>query len=144
MGDSDLELTPSLRIPADELVITYARSPGPGGQNVNKVNTKVILRFSVRSSRCLSDDQRVRVLERVPPRYLTKDGDVVLHASEHRDQSRNREAALARLASILGEALRRPKARRRTRPTRAARARRLDLKARQSEKKRARGTGDPD
>jgi ribosome-associated protein len=133
-----LEVTKFLSIPRSELDVSFARSGGPGGQNVNKVSSKVVLRFSVRGSPSLTEEQRARILEKAPPRYLTADGDLVIAASEHRDQPRNREAAETRLVATIRDALVRPKVRRATRPGRGARARRRDSKERQSDKKRGR------
>src|SRR2546423_11995892 len=124
--DGPLEVTAALSIPREELEVSFARSGGPGGQNVNKVSSKVVLRWNVRATRALTEEQRARVLERAPPRYLTTEGEIVIAASEHRDQPRNREAAEARLANVLRECLARPKTRRITRPGRGARARRRD------------------
>jgi ribosome-associated protein len=133
-----LEVTRFLSIPRDEVQLSFARSGGPGGQNVNKVSSKVVLRFSVRASKVLTDEQRALILEKAPPRYLTNEGELVIAASEHRDQPRNREAAEARFVAVLRAALERPRVRRATRPGRGARARRRDDKKRQSEKKQDR------
>lgn len=133
-----LEITRFLSIPHEELHVTFARSGGPGGQNVNKVSSKVVLRFDVARSPSLNEWQRARVLEKAPPRYLTKEGELVIAASEHRDQAMNRAAAEARLAACIRDALFVEKARRATRPGRGARARRRDEKSRQSDKKQAR------
>jgi len=102
---------------------------------VNKVSSKVILRWAFERSPSLSDEQRALVREKAPPRYLTTAGELVIAASEHRDQPRNREAAFARLVAVLQQALARPKTRRITRPGKGARARRRDAKERQSDKK---------
>lgn len=131
-----LRVTGRLTLPADELETSYARSGGPGGQNVNKVESKVILRFSVRSSRTLSDAQRERLVERLP--RLTTEGEVVIHASRYRDRERNLEDARERLSSMLRDALAQPRARKATRPTRASKRRRLDSKRRRSEIKKSR------
>jgi ribosome-associated protein len=136
--DLPLEITPALSIPRDELEITFARSGGPGGQNVNKVSSKVVLRFRVAASRVLTDVQRALILEKAPPRYLTTEGELVIAASEYRDQPRNREAAEARLVAVIRTSLERPRTRRVTRPGRGARARRRDDKQRQSKKKQDR------
>lgn len=123
----DLRVSSALLIPGAELEVRASRAGGPGGQHVNTTSTRVELRWDVRASTALTDAQRGRLLERLAPR-LTNDGVLVLHASEHRSQLRNREAALARLTAIVGDALEVPRARRATRPTRAARRRRLEAK----------------
>lgn len=122
-------------IPHAELVFSFGRSPGPGGQHVNKSNTRAQLRFDVLRSPSLSDEQRRRVRSRMSSR-LTSEGCLVLHSSASRSQLRNRDDCLQRLAKLLAEALRPPPPpRRRTRPGRAAVARRLDGKTRQGQKK---------
>ncbi len=133
----DLPVTESLTIPGRELRVSFARSGGPGGQNVNKVETKVELRWRPGESSVLSDEDRARLLERLA-RRLTGDGDLIVSSSRTRDQARNREDARRRLAAIVAEALERPKKRRPTRPTREARRRRLEEKRRRAELKAAR------
>jgi len=136
--DRPLEVTPRLHLPADELAFTAVRAGGPGGQNVNKVASKVQLTFDVASSPSLSDFQRARLLERLGHR-LTRSGLLRVQASGHREQARNLEEARHRLAGLLAAALEVPRARRATRPTRASRERRLQEKRRRGETKRARG-----
>jgi ribosome-associated protein len=143
MADPEaLVVSPRLAIPRSELDVSFARSGGPGGQNVNKVSSKVVLRWSFERSPSLSEDERALIRAKAPPRYLTSQGELVIMASEHRDQPRNLEAAFARLAAAVRLALERPRARRATRPGRGARARRRDEKQKQSEKKAGR-RGDP-
>jgi len=136
--DSGLEIVPGLTIPAEELSFTAVRSGGPGGQNVNKVATKVLLSIDLAASPSFSEAQRARLLDRLGPR-LTKTGLLRVQASQHREQSRNLEVARERLAALLAAALARPRVRRPTRPTRASERRRLDAKRRRSETKRGRG-----
>lgn len=123
----DLRITPRLVIPGDELQLRASRSSGPGGQGVNTTSSRVELRWDVAASRALDDAQRTLLLERLGPR-LTDDGVLILHGSEHRSQHRNREAVLARLRSIVGEAVTPPRPRRSTRPTRASIRRRIEAK----------------
>ena len=123
----DVRVDASLTIPGDELVIRASRAGGPGGQHVNTTSTRIELRWDVRTSRAPDETQRARLLERLASR-LTADGVLVLHASEHRSQLRNREAAVGRLRTIVAEALVEQEERRATRPSRAARRRRLDEK----------------
>jgi ribosome-associated protein len=133
----DLRVTASLTIPDDELVIRATRAGGPGGQHVNTTSSRIELRWDVASSRAPDEAQRALLLERLASR-LTSDGVLVLHASEHRSQHRNREAALARLTTLVADALIVAEERRPTRPTRAARHRRLDAKRARSETKELR------
>lgn len=136
--DPALEILPGLSLPPEELSFTAARSGGPGGQNVNKVASKVLLSFDVSASPSLSEAQRARILERLAPR-ITKDGLLRVQASNHREQARNLEDARERLRALLAAALERPRSRRPTRPTRGSRERRLGAKRRRSEVKRQRG-----
>lgn len=132
-----LRVGPELVIPAEELVFSTARSGGPGGQNVNKVESKVVLRYDVRRGRSLTEDQRLLLLERLAGR-LTRNGELVLHSSRHREQSRNAEAARERLLGILQEALAPRVPRKETRPKRSAREKRLQTKRVRSAVKRGR------
>jgi ribosome-associated protein len=125
-------------IPADELRVEVSRSGGPGGQNVNKVATRVTLRWSVADSRVLDDVRRARLLGALASR-LTREGELVLHCDETRSQAQNREAARVRLAELVRGALHVPKKRRASKPTRASRERRHVGKRRRSEVKRMRG-----
>ena len=128
-------------LPEDELEVEAARSGGPGGQNVNKVASKVILRFRPSDSRALSAEQKARLAERLAHR-LTRAGELVLHASNHRQRSRNLEDARSRLAALLAEALRSPTPRKATRPSRSSARRRLDSKRRRGTAKRQRRVPD--
>jgi len=132
-----LRLGPDLFIPGDELQLDYSRSGGPGGQNVNKVESKVTLRYDVRRSRCLTEDQRLLLMEKLAGR-LTKEGELVLHASTYRERPRNVTAARERLLEILTTALTPRTPRKETRPTRASRRRRVEGKRKRSEVKRGR------
>jgi ribosome-associated protein len=135
--DRPLEVTSSLTIPASELGWRFSRSSGPGGQGVNTTDSRVELVWDLAGSAALNPTQRARALERLAGRLV--DGCVVVTASEHRAQLRNREAARMRLAALLREAVAPPAAPRRpTRPSRAAKQRRLDEKRRRGEVKRLR------
>ncbi|HVG93360.1 MAG TPA: alternative ribosome rescue aminoacyl-tRNA hydrolase ArfB [Planctomycetota bacterium] len=134
---SFLEVTGRVRIPAAEIDLSYASSSGPGGQNVNKVASKAVLRWNPGRSVALSPEDRAFALERLAPR-LTNDGDLVLSSDRNRDQPRNVEDVLERLRDLLRAALLRPRRRKATRPTRAARERRLHAKKARSETKRGR------
>jgi ribosome-associated protein len=128
----------NLTIPAAELVVTASRSGGPGGQNVNKVNTKVTLRWNVLESRVLSFEIRNRLLSRLSNK-LTGNGDLVISTEETRSQDRNIEISLAKLREIVIQALHVPKKRRATRPSAGARERRIKSKTQRGQTKKMRG-----
>jgi ribosome-associated protein len=132
-----LTVTSSVVIPGDELVWTAVRSGGPGGQNVNKVATKVELRFDAERSGALAPSVKARLLARAAGR-LDAAGRVLIVADETRSQSQNLELARERLAALVRAALVPPKKRKKTRPTRASKERRLEHKRQVGEKKRSR------
>jgi ribosome-associated protein len=124
-------------IPEAELVERFSRSSGPGGQSVNTTDSRVELSWDVARSAALDERQRARLLDRLAGRLV--DGVLTIAASEHRSQLRNRSAARGRLHNLVAEALEPPAPpRRATRPSRAAKARRVDAKRRQGELKAAR------
>lgn len=126
-----------IRIPLQELRRTATRSSGPGGQNVNKVNSKVTLHWDVAHSPSLPDDVRQRFLQRYQARLTTR-GELVLHSQRYRDQPRNWHDCLDRLRQLI-LAVRHPPVRRRaTQPGRAVRERRLQQKRHTAQKKRLR------
>jgi ribosome-associated protein len=126
-----------LVIPVSELVFRFSRSSGPGGQHVNRSETRVELLFDVRTSPSLSDDQRQRLLLRLRTQ-LDKDGVLHIVSSETRSQPENRMRSLSRLQTLLASALRRRKRRIPTAPSAAARERRLSYKRAQSRLKQSR------
>jgi ribosome-associated protein len=132
-----LRVTATLTIPAAELALSYVRAGGPGGQNVNKVASKAVLRFNLRDSPSLPPPLRERALARLASR-LTTAGELILTSGVHRDQSRNRAAVLERLRTVLANAVRPRRRRTPTRPSAAAEERRLAAKRLRSERKRAR------
>ena len=138
MEGEPLVVRADLVLPADELTFEVSRSGGPGGQNVNKVATRVTLRWSVAASRVLDEGRRARLLETLASR-LTRAGELVIHCDETRSQAQNREAARLRLAELLRGALHVRKKRRASKPTRASRERRHEGKRRRSDTKRLRG-----
>lgn len=135
---------PGLEIPDDELTFTVARSGGPGGQNVNKVNSKVVVRFNLSATAAFSDVQKARLLKKVPPRYLTKDGFLVIHAETSRDQLKNKNACIEKLATVLRDGLARPKTRIPTKMGRGAKERRKKDKQKQKRRKQERSQKDFD
>lgn len=138
MNDGVVRVTSRIAIPLREITLSYARSGGPGGQNVNKVASKAVLRFDLRGSPSLPDAARQRALEKLASR-LTRDGALVLSSDAYRDQPRNRSAVLERLQTLLAEAVAIPKRRRPTAPTFAARERRITAKKVRARRKRERG-----
>ena len=122
-----IRVTDQISIDESEIAESFVRSSGPGGQNVNKLSTAVQLRFDVRRSPSLPNDVAVRLMRLVGKR-LTKDGVLVIVAQNHRTQERNRAEALARLVALVQEAAVRPIPRRATKPTKAAREKRLENK----------------
>jgi ribosome-associated protein len=133
-----IRITDSLAIDEDDLVWSFSRASGPGGQNVNKVSTAAELRFDVARA-ILPEELKLR-LRPLAGRQLTQDGVLVITAQETRSQERNREIALQKLVDLLRKAAHRPKRRIATRPTRASKTRRLNSKSRRAETKKMRST----
>lgn len=122
-----LQVTPVITIREDELTFDFIRAPGPGGQNVNKVNSAVQLRFDVKHSPSLPEAVRRRLM-RMAGKRVTSEGVLVIRASRFRSQVHNRRDAAERLLELVRSAAEPPRHRIRTRPSRAARQRRLDAK----------------
>ena len=129
-----LKITRTVAVDDSELDFSFARSGGPGGQHANTSSTKVELRWDVNATPALTDAQRELVHQRLANR-INSDGVLVLQSSEYRSQTRNREAVMSRFTALLADALRIQASRRPTRPTRAARKRRLEAKRRRSDTK---------
>jgi ribosome-associated protein len=127
----------AITIPAAEVGVSYARSAGPGGQNVNKVNSKAILRWRVLESPSLPAAVRQRFLAHFGNR-VTNDGEIVIAADEHREQPRNLTACYDRLRAMILSVAKPPTRRIKTRPSRGAVERRIQSKQRNSEKKQQR------
>lgn len=133
-----LRITDRIAIEDWEITETFSRASGPGGQNVNKVETAVLLRFEAARSPNLPEAVKVR-LRRLAGRRWTTDGAVIIQADGHRSQTRNREDARARLAALIRQATERPKPRIATRPTLGSKKRRLEAKTRRGSVKSLRG-----
>jgi ribosome-associated protein len=129
--DDPMQIGRHAAVPLREVAVRASRSSGPGGQHANVTASRIEASFDVTASSSLTDEQKRRIIARHGPR-------VVAVAQDARSQARNRELALERLRSRLGNALQTPRRRRATRPTEASRRRRLDAKRRRSERKQGR------
>lgn len=134
----DLAITARIMIPGGDLTVAYSRSGGPGGQKVNKTESRVQLAFDLAGTQALSGAVKARIRANFPGR-LTRDGRLVLACDSHRERSRNLAEVRARLAAIVRSQLEPPRPRRATKPSRAARRRRLDSKRHRGKVKRLRG-----
>ena len=117
-----------------ELEFSTSRSSGPGGQNVNKVSTKVIIRWNLLHSTLITDEQKMLLLNKLSAQ-LTREGELIINSQESRSQLQNKELALEKLDTLLRKALTKPKARKATRPTKSSKVKRVDNKKRHAEKK---------
>ena len=133
----DLEIKPGLVIPAHELELSSSRASGPGGQHVNKTNSRVTLRWNVQHSNALKEYQRRIILEKLSHR-ISRGGFIQVDAEQSRKQLQNRDFAREKLAQLIRDALHRPRKRKATKPSRGARERRLKSKKRRSEIKASR------
>ena len=133
-----LVVNPRLRVPLREFRFTFARSSGAGGQNVNKVNTKAVLRWPVARSPSLTEGVRQRFIERFP-RQITSSGELVISSQRFRDQGRNVADCLEKLRAMLAEVASPPRRRKPTRPTRASVEQRLRAKRKLALRKQLRG-----
>ena len=132
-----IAISPHLSLDENEIQIEFIRASGPGGQNVNKVSTAAQLRFNARGSPNLPEDVKARLLALAGSR-ATQEGVIIIEARQYRTQEQNRADALLRLVDLIRQAAHPPRKRRKTRPSAAAQAERLEDKRRRAETKRAR------
>lgn len=134
-----IQITHSLTIDENEIQLDFIRSSGPGGQNVNKVASGVQLRYNIDTSTTLPDEVKQR-LHSIARNRITEEGVLIIEAKRYRTQEQNREDAIARLVALIFQATEKPKPRKRTRPTAASQAERIEEKKRRGAIKRSRRT----
>jgi ribosome-associated protein len=134
-----IQVTPGITINENEIQLEFVRSPGPGGQNVNKVASSVQLRFDVANSPSLSDDVRQRLYS-IARKRINDKGTLIIEARRFRTQASNRRDAIERLLELIRKAAEKPQVRHQTRPTMASKKRRIETKRRHSEIKQLRAS----
>ena len=132
-----MKMNQKIMIPESELEFSFARSSGPGGQNVNKVNSKAILRWNVLDSSILTQEQRDRIFMKLSNR-LTKEGDLLVSCDDERDQTKNKKLAQKRLQDLVDKALFVFKKRKKTKISKSVKMKNKESKKRHSDKKRSR------
>lgn len=135
--ESELIIKNGITIPTSELEITFSRSGGPGGQHVNKTETRVTVMWNVYTSNALTEEQKNRIIGNLGSR-ITSDGNLVVHNNESRSQQKNKELAFMNFAKLISKALYVPKKRMKTRLSKAAKEARLEEKSRHSTVKKMR------
>jgi len=130
-------ITPLLQIPETEFTWSFARSGGPGGQNVNKVASKAVLRWHIAASSALAEDVKIR-LALQQKRFFTQDGELIIMSQKYRDQERNRQDCLEKLRAMILQAATLPKKRKPMKPSRGAKEARLRVKKKRSQVKQGR------
>jgi ribosome-associated protein len=138
MMKNDLPIKNGIVIPYHELEITSSRAGGPGGQHVNKTNSRITVRWNIQTTNALNDEQKARVIQNLAP-LLTSEGDLIVHSSSSRSQQQNKDMAFASLAAKVRQALHIPKKRMATRVSKAAQKARLDEKSHRGSIKKMRG-----
>jgi ribosome-associated protein len=138
---TEIRITERVRVPGAEVSLSFARSGGPGGQHVNRTETKVLLRWNAIASGALTPEDRSWLLQRLGSR-LTSEGELLITSETHRDQRQNVEEALRRFADVVRAAIHRPVPRKKTRPSRGSKERRLSAKRRRGGIKRDRRAGE--
>lgn len=134
---SMLLIVPGIKIPFSEIQLNYVRSSGPGGQNVNKVNSKAVLRWNILSSPSLTEIMRARLMSKLANK-ITSEGEIIFSSDRFRDQGRNRDDCLEKLRICLTNAAEVPKIRKKVQPSRSSQRRVKENKSRQSQKKHLR------
>lgn len=132
-----IEVTPRIAIDENELSFDFIRSAGPGGQNVNKVATAVQLRYNIATANTLPEEVKQRLYS-IARNRITGEGVLIIEAKRYRTQEQNREDAIARLVGLIYQATQKPKPRKKTRPSAASQAERIDEKKRRGAIKRSR------
>jgi ribosome-associated protein len=133
----DIYIKNGISIPADEIEINVSRSGGPGGQHVNRTESKVSVYWNIKNTRVLTDEQKLRVLNNIHA-HVSSDGTVIIQNSESRSQQQNKQTALATLAAVIRKALYIPKKRMKTKISKAVKEARLQEKSRRSSLKKLR------
>lgn len=133
----DMYIKNGIIIPEHELIVTFSRAGGPGGQHVNKTETRVTISWNIQTSAALSDEQKNRIMENLKDR-ITIDGNIIIHNNESRSQQQNKENAYDNMASLIRKALHVPKKRMKTRVSKAAKEARLQAKTKRSTLKKLR------